>query len=182
MSEKHTLSVTLQSDEIQVEGRDYRIEATADQLSVLVERFDILGMSKLLAKVNVVADRQNKGFRIAGSIEADLVQKCIVTLREAPEQIRESFELLLVSPEQAEAFDEEELYADPSAPDYDAFEGNELPLGEIVAQTVSVMMEPYPRAEGATIEGVKGTGVSVNEELEKKPNPFAVLSQLRDKS
>ena len=152
MSETNTLSLILQSDEVQPEGRTYKIEAGEEEMAALVQRFDILGMSKLIAEVTVAADPQTKGFKIEGAIEADLVQRCIVTLGEVPEQVRESFELLLVSPEQADAFDEEELYADPNAPDYDAFEGPELPLGEIVAQTVSVLMEPYPRVEGAEIE------------------------------
>lgn len=182
MSQKNTLSIVLQNDEIQPEGRSYKIEATAAEMAELVKRFDIIGMSKLLAEVSVSADPQTKGFRLAGTIEADLVQRCIVTLGEVAEQVRDSFELLLVSPEQAEAFDEEELYADPDAPDYDAFEGNELPLGEIVAQTVSVLMEPYPRVEGAEVTDMNREGISVNEELEKRPNPFAVLSQMRDKS
>ena len=182
MSQQTTLAIVLQADEIQSEGRQYSIVATEEEMTELVKRFDILDMSRLTANVSVAADPQTKGFRIEGVIEADLVQKCIVTLGEVEEQVRESFELLLVSPEQAEAFDEEELYADPEAPDYDAFEGTELPLGEVVVQTVSVMMEPYPRVKGAEVAELNQKGISVNEELEKRPNPFAVLSQMRDKS
>lgn len=182
MSKVHDLSLTLANEEIQAEPKRFTVQASDADRAALVERFNIVALDKLTAKVEVRADARAEAIVVSGHVGAELSQQCIVTLEDVPESISEDFELMLVSPETADRYDEDELYLDPEAPEYDAFEGDEVPVGEIVAQTLSVMMNPYPKKEGAEIPVPKNAGVSVNEELEKKPNPFAALSKLRDKS
>lgn len=182
MTAIHTLDITLPVDDIQAEPRRYRLEASEAERAELVTRFKIVGLDALSAEVQVRADAKADAIRITGHLDAVLTQRCVVTLEDVAETVSEPFELILVSPETADRFDEDELYLDPEAPDYDAFEGDTLPLGEIVAQTLSVLMNPYPKKDGAEVAVPKGAQVSVNEEPGKKPNPFAVLSKLRDKS
>ena len=182
MTKTENLTFELDLNEIDKDAKSYLIEANSEQQKELVNRFKILELSDLQAKLSVFYDKHQKGVVVSGNLKADLVQQCVVTLGPVPEKIDEEFELLLVSPEQAAALDEEELYADPEAPDYDAIEGNIVPLGEVVAQTLSVMMNPYPRVAGAEVKPVAGSNFTANEEVGKKPNPFAALAELRDKS
>lgn len=182
MTQSGNLRTTLATEELQSGPRQYRIQATDADLSDLAERFKIVSISKLEAAIKVQERTDPQAVVIEGELAAELVQQCVVTLRDVPETIGEAFELWLVAPDIADAFDEDEKYADPDAPDYDAFEGDKVPLGEIIAQTLSVMMNPYPRVPGAEVKPVAGQGVTVNEELEQRPNPFGVLAQMRDKS
>lgn len=182
MSKVFDFSFTLAVEDIQAEPKVYSLKALNRQLVDITERFKLVALSSFCAEVSVNSDAKAKAIWIRGVITADLIQQCVVTLGDVPEQIEENFELMLVSPEMAEKLDENEVYLDAEAPDYDAFEGSVLPIGEIVAQTLSVLMDPYPKQQGAEIKVPNGQGVSVNENLEEKPNPFSVLSKLRDKS
>ncbi len=182
MTRKTDLSLIVNVADIDAEPREYRLTGQAPELLQLVDRFKIVSLENLEAHVTVKKMSEPKAIHISGTVNSRLVQQCGVTLQDVPENIDEPFELLLVSPETAAAFDEDELYADPEAPDYDAFEGDSVPLGEIVVQTVAVMMNPYPRAPGAEVKPIAGEGVTVNEDPLEKPNPFEVLSKLRDKS
>lgn len=182
MPQRSNLSLSVGLDDIQSEPRSYSVDATAEERNDLAERFKVVSIDRLQADVTVGKVTNPKAISVAGHLSAELVQQCIVTLKDVPETIQEHFELLLVAPELAEEFDEDEVYADPEAPDYDSFDADVVPVGEIVAQTLSVMMNPYPRVPGAEIQPVAGQAVSVNEEVGKKPNPFDVLSKIRDKS
>lgn len=175
-------SFTVDVDDVQIEPRAYKLKASEQEMTELKERFGLVKLSSFNANVAVSCEPKAKAIWIRGDIAAELVQQCVVTLGDVPEQVAEPFELMLVSPEVAEQFDEDEVYLDPKAPDYDAFEGDTLPVGEMVAQTLSVLMNPYPKQADAKITVQSGQGVSINEDLEEKPNPFAVLSKLRDKS
>lgn len=173
---------TLGVDDVHHDGRTYQLKASKNQLSDLADRFKLVVLNSFSADISVQSEAKTDTIWIRGNIEADLVQQCVVTLGDVPEQVSDSFELMLVSPELAEQMDEDEVYLDPKAPDYDAFEGAIIPVGDVVAQTLSVLMDPYPKQPNAKLKAPNGQGVAVNEELEEKPNPFAVLSKLRDKS
>ncbi len=182
MVKTNDLSLSVAVEDISNEPRRYRVVASEADKSALVERFGIVALETLEADIEVRSTGKPFTIWVTGKIASKLTQQCIATLGEVPEVVDEEFELMLVSQETADHFDAEELYTDPDAPDYDAFEGDELALGETVAQTLSVFMNPYPRHPDADIGSVAGESISVNEELEKRPNPFSTLAKLRDKS
>jgi len=181
MTKTHNLSYMLPVDELEREPRHYVVMANEAERAELVNRFGIVALNALSAEVDVW-DGGVDGLRLKGHLKADLVQRCITTLEDVPEKIDSSFELMLVDAETADRMDAEEAYLDPEIPDYDAIEGKEIALGEIVAQTLAISMNPYPRAEGAELEASSGGKVAVNEPELKRPNPFAVLEKLRDES
>lgn len=182
MTKRLDFTFSLDATGVQAEPRIYKLSAPENQLVEFAERFKLVALHELTATVSVSNDTKNKIIWLRGDITADLVQQCVVSLGDVPEKISDTFELMLVSPERADELDQDEVYLDPQSPDYDAFEGDVLAVGDMVAQTLSVLMDPYPKKPGAEIKVPNGQGVSVNEELEEKPNPFAVLSKLRDKS
>jgi uncharacterized metal-binding protein YceD (DUF177 family) len=181
MTKTYDLSLTLVVDEIQAEPRAFSIIASAEDCSNLVQRFKLLSLENLEAKVTVQSAGKET-IQIDGHVTARLEQPCTVSLEPVDEVVDEEFSLLMVPPEVADRMDGEEVYLNPEAPDYDALEGDTLPLGDIVAQTLSVMMNPYPKKEDAVLKPSKNMALEVNGELETKPNPFAVLSKLRDES
>ncbi len=182
MSKVFDFAFMLGVDEVQPDERAYQLNAVGSQLSDLADRFKLIALNSFSAAITVQKEAKTDIIWIRGDIKADLVQQCVVTLGDVPEQVADSFELMLVSPELAEQMDEDEVYLDPKAPDYDAFDGSLVPVGDIVVQTLSVLMDPYPKQADAELKVPNGQGIVVNEELEEKPNPFAVLSKLRDKS
>lgn len=182
MTQIFDLSLSIPSADVTADARSYKIEASKTEMDALVERFKISSLESLIADLSVFSTSDYDAIIVSGNIKAQLKQYCIVSLDPVEETINEDFKLMLVSPEVADQFDDDEMYLDPKAPDYDAFEGGALELGEIVAQTMSVMMNLYPRRDDAELTAVKNPAVSINADLEKKPNPFAALSKLNDES
>lgn len=182
MSKNSDLSLSLVAAEIDRDAKSYELTATANQLADLSERFDLVALNSLVATVSISRKGHDEGILIEGQVKADLIQRCIASLADVPEVVDVPFSLLLVDPETADRMDADESYLDAEQPEYDALEGDTVEVGEVVAQTVAISMNPYPRAEGIELSTGNKQGVSFNEpELEKK-NPFAVLGKLKDES
>ena len=77
-------------------------------------------------------------------------------------------------PEAGSADEEVELGEDEL--DVVFYDGAAVDVGEAVAETLSLSLDPYPRAPGAE-EALKAAGVKSEEEA----GPFAALAGLRDK-
>ena len=71
---------------------------------------------------------------------------------------------------------EEEVELSESEMDVVFHDGAAIDVGEAVAETLSLGLDPYPRAPGAD-EALKAAGVKSEEEA----GPFAALAGLRDK-
>ncbi len=182
MSKVSDLSLSLAAAEIDRDAKSFEVKATPEQLAEIAERFDLVALKTMTATVSVSSKGPDEGILVSGHVYADLTQRCISSLADVPEVVDIPFSLLLVSPEAADRMDADENYMDIDQPEYDALEGDTVEIGEIVAQTVAISMNPYPRAEGAELAGANKTGISFNEpELEKK-NPFAALGKLKDES
>ena len=182
MTMQSDLSLALKASELDRDPVKYQLEASDEERAAIVERFGLVSLDYLKADVSIKAKDHGQGVFVSGQVQSKLGQRCIVSLEAVDEVIDEPFELLLVDPELANRMDEDESYLDPDAPEYDALEGDEVHVGEIVAQTLSILMNPYPRADGAEVEAPKSAHVSLNEPELEKPNPFAALSKLKDKS
>ncbi len=182
MSKDISLDFKLPVQEVEREGRSYHLEATEAERKALAERFGLIGFGSLVADLEVRDRGAEEGIFVTGNLKASYTQRCIVSLEPVGEELETSFELMLVDEATADRMDADEVYLDDAAPEYDALEGNLVPLGEIVAQTVSINMNPYPRAEDAVLNVGNKKNISVNEEEMKKPNPFAVLDKLRKES
>lgn len=182
MGKIYSLDLRVPVAEVDREPRSYLVEATEEERMALVARFELVRLDSLSAEVRVWNGGNEEGIHVEGHIRASLAQRCVTTLATVDEELDTPFELILVDPETADQMDADEAYLDPEIPDYDALEGNEIALGEIVAQTLSISMDPYPRAADAALDVAKSGHVAVNEPELEKPNPFAVLQKLRDES
>lgn len=172
----HSLNV----QDLSADGRDYSLVGGQDIFEEIKKRFDIVEISEFQALVRIQDKGKHNGVWVTGHIKASLIQRCIVSLEDVEETINEEFELMLVDEATVERFDNDEAYLDPEIPDYDLLEGDTLSPGEIAIQTLSIMMNPYPRKDGVEIDLGTATDVSINKEEIKRPNPFSVLSELSD--
>ncbi|HXV74539.1 MAG TPA: YceD family protein, partial [Sphingomonadales bacterium] len=97
---------------------------------------------------------------------------CVRTLDPMPEVVDEPFEVRLVErglyETMGEGRDEEPI-------DIEVIEGEIFDLGELSAQYLSLLMDPYPRS--AKAEAMAPLG----EEEKEEAGPFAALKKLRKK-
>lgn len=126
------------------------IEATAIERAALARRFDLRALERLSATVTLTPDAA--GIMAVGRIEADVVQSCIVTDADVATRIAEDFALRFVDPDRLEAADEAERELGQGDLDTLAHDGTTIDVGEAVAQTLGLALDPFPRADGAEDE------------------------------
>ncbi len=155
------------------ERRELRLEAGETARRALARRFGLECLDRLDARLTVWPIRD--GVAIRGSFDAEGVQACVVSFAPVPFRMEgEPIRLHLLredalrrhEEEQGEAIFEEEI-------DHDLLEGGEIDLGEIVAQSLALALEPYPRAESEAGETLArlGFGLGDGERADAAPIP-----------
>ena len=160
------------------------IEATEAERKALAERFELEAIDRLVATVRLRSVRGGQMVRVAGELEADVVQTCVVTLDPVPAHVTESFGALF-APESMIPKEEDEIDIDPNLSEEDIPEpmvNGRIDIGELTAQHLSLALDPYPHAEGVEFAGYgdadedEDDGAAAEPE---KPNPFAALERLK---
>ena len=160
----------------------HRVELTArpEERRELAHRF---GLEDIPSLSGVVTLRwRNDEILVEGHIKAEVTQSCIVTLEPVKDVIDEDFTVVYAEQPDKAQEDEppEDVYAEPREL-VEPLEGDSIDLGELLAQQLSLGLNPYPRKEGVELEEVqsppeKGAADEAEDESE---NPFAVLKQLK---
>lgn len=153
----------------QVIDRPVAIEANEEERKALARRFGLVRIDRLEAEVGLEAD--GDAVNAAGRLGADIVQSCAISGEDLPVTIDEPLALRFV-PEQAVEEDEVEL--EESQLDEVSFTGHVFDLGEAVAQSLALAIDPYavgPNAEQAR----KDAGLTD----EAASGPFAALVALK---
>lgn len=133
----------------QLDHRAVQLVADEAERQALAKRFDIVRIDRLEAEV--VLERDGEALNAKGTLSADIVQSCAVSAEDLPVAIRESLAFRFVPAGGAHLPDEEiELEADDL--DEIEFTGTTVDLGEAVAQSVALAIDPFavgPEAEAA---------------------------------
>jgi uncharacterized metal-binding protein YceD (DUF177 family) len=151
----------------------YKIVANAEERALLAQRFELVALDGLAAEV--LLSHGAAGTRLAASLTAEIAQLCCVTLEPFRSRIDDAFTLLY----RKDAPEGDLL--DAMAEDYEIISGPEIDIGEAVAQQLSLVLDPFPRAPGAEI-AVSAADLSGETEPEQTPaSPFAALARLAKK-
>lgn len=147
------------------------IAATEEERAALAARFGLLAIDKLEARIRLRRTKGRAELRLVGRLQAEVTQPCVVTLAPVENTVEEEFTVLYGS---APATADVEI--DPEADAlWEPLPAAPLDLGELVAQELSLALDPYPRASGAVLD----PGLNPPAAPEEKVNPFAVLAKLR---
>lgn len=159
------------------DGVTVRITTTEAERTATA-RFLRLPEVKSLSAELTVRPWRGKGLSVIGSVVADVVQACIVSLEPVPESVDEPVDMRFLPPDAlpSAAFDLE-VEIDPEAEDLpDPLTGDSIDLGAVVVEHLALGLDPYPRADGAIFEVADDGPVPPEDE---RPSPFAVLGKLR---
>lgn len=164
------------------------IEATAEERIRLAERLGLVAIDRLVATVKLKSARGGQMVRITGSLEASVVQSCVVTLEPVPAEVNDRFAALF-APESLIPEEDEEIDIDPNADEDDFPEpmtNGRINIGELVTQHLSLALDPYPRVQGVEFSGfadAEDEEIVVEEvETPERPNPFAALERLKPRN
>ncbi len=152
-------------------GRTTTLTADATSREKLARRFGLVALQSLEAEAELSA--KAAGIEAHGRLHAQVTQSCVASGAPVEQTVDEPFHILFTPPN-AVSGDEIEL----SSEDCDQMEhdGHAIDLGEAVAQTLALVLDPFPRAPDA--EAVLAQA-GVVPEGEEAVGPFAVLKALK---
>lgn len=159
-------------DELGDAPRAVSIVAEEGERAALAARFGLIGIERLEARADLVRDGDI--VTATGGLEAALTQACVASGEPVPAKIAENFALRFVPADAEPSAEEVEL--EESDLDEIDYEGAAIDLGEAVAQTMALALDPFPRAAGAE-QKLRDAGVIGEEDA----GPFAALKALKDK-
>jgi uncharacterized metal-binding protein YceD (DUF177 family) len=129
------------------EGIAFDETASADERAALTMRLVLIGLPRLRVAGTIAPDGTGHGFVVDAVLEADLVQRCVVSLEPVSARVRERLERRYVLGEVGEA--EVDVEVDLDAEEPEPLLGPLLDLGEMAVEALALAMDPYPRAPGA---------------------------------
>ena len=157
------VSRPLQVDRVPKLGSTEKLSAEPAELQALAKRFKIPVLHSLSAEIRATPWRGG-GMKLEGHITADLEQVSVISL----EAFRETVSVPLARyflPHGAVVDNQQEDDADP-------IDNGWIDLGEVVAETLALDLDPYPRKPGEAFPG----HVEDDAAEAKAPSPFAVLA------
>jgi uncharacterized metal-binding protein YceD (DUF177 family) len=160
-------------DRIPPEGASEHIVATEQEREALAARFGILGVHALSAQIQLEAWRRG-GIKVSGRFDARIKQTCVVTLEPFEEVLHEDIARYFAGQNApgpaAVTHSVESLEADEP----DIISGGSIDLGELVAESLGLALDPYPRKPGAEFN------LGAHHEKNPSSSPFAALEPLKN--
>jgi hypothetical protein len=165
---------TIRLDSMPTAGRDLDLTVDKDERDRLADELDVVTIERLEVKLHAV--RFRGGIRVTGRLSAVVVQQSVVTFEPVTQEIGEPIDRIFLpgaekkyaGPANAEVFVDLEGEDIP-----DHFDGNEADLTDLIIETLSLAIDPYPRAPGESLDDL-GVG-----KIEDEVHPFASLKKLK---
>lgn len=152
------------------------IQATEQECAALAERLGLRELSGFKADLRIRRVSGGGVLRVSGHIEADIVQACVVSLRDVPGRISTDFDTFFTENRDEVALGKEIEFTAEEDDAPEMIVNGMIDLGEVAAQYLSLNIDPYPRAPGVSLAAqLAATGGQ-----SRKENPFAVLAGLVD--
>lgn len=148
-------------------GSYEKIAAEPSECAALARRFDIPAVHSFNAELHATPWRGG-GLKLEGTLKAEVEQISVVSL----EPFRQPVELPVLRYFMAAGSEVEDADAD-----IDPIEAGHVDLGEVVAETLALDLDPYPRKPGEAFS----TPADSAEQQPDNPSPFEVLSRLKPK-
>ena len=166
---------SIRLDSMPPEGRDLKLSVNDEERSALAAVLEITDVERL--DVSLHAVRFRGGMRVTGRLDAVVVQPSVVSLEPVRQVIGEPIDrVFLPGGEKHHASTAgAEIFVDLEGEDIpDHFEGPEADLSDLIVETLSLAIDPYPRAEGESIEDL-----AIEKPADEDESPFASLKSLK---
>ena len=129
-----------------------QLAADAREMQGLARLWKVEEVTALSADLQILRWKKD-GIRIRGTVEADIVQACIVTLEPVGSHIEEEIDQIFM-PDGSKlariATENGEMVVDPDGPDLpELFSGDSIDVGTVVAEFAALAIDPYPRKPDA---------------------------------
>lgn len=165
-------------------GRDgvtMEISADAHELAALARRFDLVAIDALAATITLKRNEADQMVHLRGTLIADVMQSCVVTLEPVAGRVEGVVEVVY-SADVNGGWAVRDMAPDADiAPGEDdlpeLIEGDEIDIGEVVAEHLGLNLDPYPRRQGVVFSAEHGA--AEDDDDHGRASPFAVLRNLK---
>jgi uncharacterized metal-binding protein YceD (DUF177 family) len=154
-----------------LEEKPLSLAPSKEQCAALAKRFSLVAIKNLTATLTLTRDAN--AVLAKGRLKAAIVQSCAVSAEDLPVQIDQKLFLRFVPEAEITLAAEEELELTEEDCDEIFFDGERFDLGEAVAQSLALAIDPF--AIGPEAEKVRASGLLGDEKL----SPFAALAALK---
>ena len=163
--QKISLSTVIDVDSLPVSGPQIcKIDCDESECAALAARFGFAAVARLSARLKV--KRAGPGhWNVTGKLQAEVTQLCGVTGEPVPESVDFTIE------ERYCRASEEGTDIDVSLDGFEPLVDGAIDLGEVVAQTLAISVNPWPRSVDAPHSFAVGES--------EKEHPFAGLAALK---
>ena len=164
-------------DALSGEPRRVEIEAGPEEREALARRFGLVALEALAAQAEL--RRSGEAVTAVGRLRARVTQSCVASAEPVEAEVAEDFRVDF-RPLPADGGPEEEIELGEGELDVVFHEGGAIDLGEAVAQSLLLALDPYPRSPAAEA-ALREAGVKSEEEARAESSPFAALKALKGK-
>ncbi len=172
------LSRLYRLDSLDSGPRAVAIEAGPAEREALARRFGLVALDSLAAEAEL--RRSGEAVTAVGRLRALVTQSCVASAEPVEAEVAEDFRVEF-RPLPADARpEEEEVELGEGELDVVFYEGGAVDLGEAVAQSLLLGLDPYPRSPAAEA-ALREAGVRSEEEARIEASPFAALAALKGK-
>jgi len=165
---------SIRLDSMPTTGRDVSLTVDKDEREHIAEELEVTSIDRLQVKLHAV--RFRGGIRVTGRLEAIIVQPSVISFEPVTQEIGEPVDRIFLpgGEKQYAGPADAEIFVDLEGDDLpDHFEGNEADLTDLIVETLSLAIDPYPRAPGESLGELGSDG------LDDEVNPFASLKKLK---
>jgi len=159
--------------ELPPEGMEVELLPDEETRARLAKFAGVLAVPSLVAKLKIAPDGIG-GASVTGSLDATVRQSCVISLEPFNNPVHEEV-LLRFVPEGSRVSVTDKAFESGEEDPQDVIKGRRLDLGALVAEFLSLGINPYPRKPGVVftppVEGKSGQGSSA----------FAALAKLKEK-
>jgi uncharacterized metal-binding protein YceD (DUF177 family) len=138
------------------------VRATPEECVAIAARMDLPAVGSLECTFELAIEDDGVSVAAQGHLQAKVVRTCVISADDFETAIDDRFDVRFV-PAGAERDD-----PDPDLPDEIPYEAGCVDLGEATAEQLGLVLDPYPRKEGAEL---------TNNEREDSASPFSLLAR-----
>jgi len=163
-------------DSMPATGRDIDVNPSADERAALAAQVGVSSVDRLAVKLHAV--RFRGGIRVTGRLTASVTQPSVLTLEPVAQEIAEPIDRIFLPAGEKDYAGpaDAEVFVDLEGDDLpDHFEGNEADVSDLIAETLALTVDLYPRGPAETLQLPPEATESADE------SPFAALKSLKDK-
>lgn len=153
------------------DGQRIDLAADEEERRRIADRLGLESLERLEA--HALLSRDGERVRAQGRLKASLAQPCVVTGEPVATHADEPFDIIFLPQPEPDRPDEE-IELSESDCEIVFHDGSTVDLGEAIADTLALSLDPYPRSAGAEA-ALKEAGVL----SEAEAGPFAALAKLK---